>query len=473
MNKRETRIENLGRGMIIVLVANIISMLFNFLINILQPKYLSVDSYAAVKTFTLYLSITGIFHLGYADGTYLHYGGKEKKNINKEELGRNISTLRIFQLATTTILLIAGMISDDTIILLSACMLLPYNMVMHFRLFYQAVGDFKHYGRVMNWSTALIFIGNVLLIFAFHVNDFKYYLFLQVAVYLIIWIVLEADIRKSLNVKAKILDFSMNEFVINLRSGFLIMVGNFSSIFLTTLDRWFVKYLLVSMDFAQYSFAVSMEGFLNVAVSPFTTTLYNYFCNEKRNEQIKNVHNSVLIFAVTIVAVAFSFKFIVEHWLQSYLNSVHVSFILFASQILFIVIKSIYVNLYKARKEQKKYFAKLMIVLVSGAVFNALCFLLLRVKEAMAIGTLMSATLWFALCQSDFKDIRFDAKHYMYMVAEIALFLACGLLMNSVMGFGVYVLGTVFLSMTMVRKDMLLLFNYGMRVLKPKGLKLG
>ena len=50
--------------------------------------------------------------------------------------------------------------------------------------------------------------------------------------------------------------------------------------FLTTMDRWFVKFLLDTYAFAQYSFAVSVESFLNLAITPVTTTLYNYFCQE-------------------------------------------------------------------------------------------------------------------------------------------------------------------------------------------------
>ena len=51
------------------------------------------------------------------------------------------------------------------------------------------------------------------------------------------------------------------------------------------MDRWFVKALMTTLAFAQYSFAVSMENFMNVAVTPVTTTLYNYFC--KATDEVK------------------------------------------------------------------------------------------------------------------------------------------------------------------------------------------
>ena len=63
----------LKKGILVIFKANIISLLFNLLTSFLLPKYLTVDSYAAIKTFQLYVTYVGLFHLGYADGMYLKY----------------------------------------------------------------------------------------------------------------------------------------------------------------------------------------------------------------------------------------------------------------------------------------------------------------------------------------------------------------------------------------------------------------
>lgn len=60
--------------------------------------------------------------------------------------------------------------------------------------------------------------------------------------------------------------FSLNELVNNIKGGILLTVGNLSSVVLTSMDRWFVKALMTTLAFAQYSFAVSMENFMNVAL---------------------------------------------------------------------------------------------------------------------------------------------------------------------------------------------------------------
>ena len=75
---------NLKKGIIAILAANIINLIFNLFTNFMLPKFLSIDSYAAIKTFQLYTSYIGIFALGYSDGMYLRYGGKELAKIKYE-----------------------------------------------------------------------------------------------------------------------------------------------------------------------------------------------------------------------------------------------------------------------------------------------------------------------------------------------------------------------------------------------------
>ena len=67
-------------------------------------------------------------------------------------------------------------------------------------------------------------------------------------------------------------------------------------------------------------------------------------------------------------------------------------FLLFAAQIFYIVIKSIYVNLYKAQKKQSIYFIKLTAIIVVGFVFNVICYNLYKVKFCsgyIAIGCML------------------------------------------------------------------------------------
>lgn len=440
----------LVKGILIVFIANIINLFFNVILNFALPKYLSIDSYAEIKTFTLYLSYSGLLHLGYEDGMYLKYGGIEKGRIKVNELDINASTLRVFQLWMAIIIVIIGIVLKEPAIYAFGLALLPYNLMIYFKQFYQAIGEFEEYSKILNITTMLLFISQIIWLIL-KIDCYGYYLASNVVVYFLIWIILEKRIRKKIGIRYYFNAFSLNELFINIKAGFLLMLGNFSYLLIMGIDRWFVKFTLPTLDFALYSFAVSMESFMNTAVSPIYITLYNYFCKTTDCVKIKKAERYIMLFAVTIVMCAFPAKLILDVWLQKYKAVTSVLFWLFAGRIFCILCQCIYMNLYKARKMQNKYFVKLLLVVLVGVLFNFSLFSIMHTKEAYAIGTFLTMLVWFLICQFDFKDVKFKMSEYIYICMEVILFLISGNLFDSLTGFLIYFVGTCILSSLFVR----------------------
>lgn len=445
---------SLKKGMLYVMIANLINLGFNLITNFVLPKELSVENYAMIKTFQLYISYAGLFHFGFVDGMYLKYGGKSVNSIQKKDLNTNLSTLRLFQIVVTCICAVVSIYLENPLFICFSLAIMPINLGNYFKQLYQATGEFSLYGKIMNANTILIFIANMMWVFVFQVDNGLYFLVSNVVVYFLIWIVLEINCRRMFkDAKYKIFTFSVKEFINNIRDGILLTVGNLSSVLLTSMDRWFVKALLDTMAFAQYSFAVSMENFMNVAVTPVTITLYNFFCREKNVERIKKIRNQVMIFAAVIVSSAFPARFILETYLRKYLDSSRVMFLLFASQIFYIIIKSIYVNLYKAQGKQRTYFIKLILVIVMGFVFNVACFKVYPVKESFAIGTLLSAIFWYFICFPDFEWLDYKMRELVYPFVQVVLFLVCGFMFNAIIGILIYIICTLVCSFILLPNE--------------------
>lgn len=454
------------KGIIKVLIANIINMVFNLLTSFILPKYLSVDSYAAVKTFQLYSSYTGLLSLGYLDGIYLKYGGKQINSIDSKELQITISTARIFQFIITILVVFIGILFENKILIAFGASVLPVNMAYYYKNLYQAVGEFGKYGKILNVTAGVTFATNAILLFIIKTDYYVLYLAAYVVVYYLIWFVMEFTSIRDRSAKLDIFIFSFNELVNNTKSGILLLLGNLSSVLMTSLDRWCIKALMDNLAFAQYSFAVSIEGFMNLAVSPVTVTLYNYFCKDHSKSELIRIRNCVMIFASTIVACAFPARFILETYLTNYLDSTNVMFLLFAAQIFYIISKSIFVNLYKAYKKQKLYFIKLVAVIIIGFVFNLLFYWLLHIKESFAIGTLLSAISWYFLCIFDFKDLKYRVKEFLYPFLECLFFLLCGFSFNSIIGFCVYFILTIILSKLFLSDDFDYLAKQGIKIIQ-------
>ncbi len=434
--------KQLTKGIFYVLIANVINMIFSLLTNFLLPKYLSVDTYAAIKTFQLYVTYVGVFHLGFIDGIYLKYGGKDIESIEKKDLLISLSTLRIFQLIVTILFAAVSLILKDITIFMFALALLPLNIASYFKMLYQSVGEFKRYSSITNYTALLTFLANMVLLVLMS-DNFVLYLLCYVIVDIVIWLILEVYFNKVIKEKVLLSVFSFKDFIENIKLGFSLMLGNLASFVLTGLDRWFVKFLMNTYSFAQYSFAVSIENMLNVALTPISIPLYNYFCTEKSEKKINFAYKSMILFGVVIVSSAFIIKAILELFLPRYIDASSIIFFLFAAQLFQIVIKSIYINLYKVRQKQNIYLVKLVIIVISGAIFNTICYALYKNMNSFAIGTLLSSILWFYISKNDFKDIKFHISTEIYIVLECTLFILCGLFLTPFLGLISYVMITL------------------------------
>lgn len=431
--------KKLRNGIVVILISNMVNMIFSLLTNFLMPKYLSVNSYAEIKTFQLYISYIGLLHFGYVDGIYLRYGGKQIKKCLSSSFVTNLSTMRILEIVISISFGLFAIIKHDWILGLFCVSIFPQNVSNYYKFLFQATGEFNIYGNILNITTFITFILNMILLFSVQTDKAFVYILLTVVLYYAIWFFLEIWFRNKYEFERGKL-FSFSELKISIRDGFLLMLGNLASVFLTSMDRWFVKALLTTIDFALYSFAVSIENFMNLAITPVTTTLYNYFCRERNVEKHKNIYRYILVFACFLPSLAFPVKFILEIFLKKYLQATNVIFLLFAAQIFYIIIKSIYVNLYKVNRKQKTYFMKLVIILLLGGAFNVICYKILKNKEAFAYGTLFSAIIWFIITTYDFKYLQIRKKEFCYIFIQLFIFLFLGFRLEAVEGFLMYIL---------------------------------
>ena len=346
--------------------------------------------------------------------------------------------MRIMELLTAIFCTALAVVLHNTILLFFALTIIPANMNSYYKFLYQATGDFDRYGRILNLSTILTFVVNIIIVFLLHLDNYIQILALYVTVQLIIWIVLEIRFKQSYQLEKAHSLFSFSIMKENISLGFFLTVGNLASLLLSSMDRWFVKVLLTSTSFAYYSFAVSVEGFLNIAITPVTTTLYNYFCKEKDIEKHKSAFRYIIVFACFLPCAAFPFKLVLQFYLPAYITANGIIFILFASKIFSIIVNSLFVNLYKVNRKQTVYFIKLVIVLFVGFLLNIIFYKTMGNNEGFAFATLISSCVWFAISISDFKYLKFRISEAGYILISIVTLLVLGMYANALIGLLIY-----------------------------------
>lgn len=445
-------------GIIAVFSANIINLIFNLLTNFLLPKYLSVESYAAIKTFQLYTTYIGVFALGCSDGIYLRYGGKQLDSIDLIELKERVNSFRFMLILESMIIIPLSFLIKDKVIICFSFTILSMNMISYFKNLYQAIGEFKRYGKILNLTTIATFISNFFLMFVINTDFYVYYLISYGLVDMIIWFFLEINLFKLIKNIGKV-SFSLRCLLEDIKNGFVLMIGNFSNILLSSMDRWFVKITMNTLQFAYYSFAVSLEGFVNLAITPITTTMYNYFCNHMSNEQVTTSRKFITLFGVVIISVAFPAKFIIEMFLPEYAEANAVIFILFATQLVYLVIKGVYINLYKAYKKQQLYFIRLVLILFVGATLNYILVKIFYLKEAFAIGTLISSLVWLFFCIIDFKQYGYTINEACFIFFILISYIIIGILFKSYIGFFIYFFCGLFYGLLFMKVEIKQLYK--------------
>lgn len=428
---------SLKKGAMYVLIANVINLIISLFTGFVLPKYLSIETYSSIKLFQLYITYIGILHLGFSDGMYLKYGGKNVDEVDKNEVLSELKTFKIFQFIVSIFAIIVSIIIKNEILLFCSLVILPINIANYIRSLYQATGQFKKYSRFTNLNTLLIFFINIILLLIIKTDDSYIYIIAYICAYFIYWFMLECENRKifgKTSVKA-----NRQYLIEDIKSGFFLMIGNFCNVIFTSIDRIFVQNWLGSIKFAFYSFAVSIENLMNVFVTPISTVMYNYFCNNREEDNVIRIKRVIVLFSTIIIAVAFPVKFIIDIWLSKYAESLNILFILFTAQFISIIIRCVHINLYKAEKKQNRYFVIMSFVVVLSILLNIILYYIYKTMEMIAIATLITTIVWFIIGEIDFKKYKMKLKEYIYIIIIIGVFLSCSQISNAVIGCSIYI----------------------------------
>ena len=450
------------------MIASMVHLAVVGITNFVLPKFTSVDTYAATKEYTLYLATySNILSAGYIQGVYLKYGGKELNQSNKVQVAEDYFTFVAFQLLVSSVIFALGAAFGSTMIKVVGIGLFSGNLVSYYQYLYQAVGDYAAYGVALNASQILALGMYFILLFVLKTDRAGFYLAVPVASCMIMMVFLTLRLNRKLNF-FRDMRVNVRTGWKNIRGGFVLMLGSFVSRFFTTIDRWFVKTLMQTFYFASYSFAVSLEKLVGSFMAPLTVSLYNYFCKEYVPEKVRILKDLTSIYACVIIAAAFPAKWILEHFMERYLNASAVIFLLFASQGVGTVVRAVYVNQYKARGQQKKYLFQIMFMVCIAVALNGVLYYFLRRMVAIALATLITNLIWLLLCEMEMPELRYPGGSALALGLLMGIYLFAGFALSSVWGFAVYVLSVPVMSLLFMRKSTVLLVNKGMRCVKLK-----
>lgn len=450
------------------MLANALYLIIVAATNFILPKFTSIGTYAAIKEYTLYLTTySSIMTLGYIQGVYIKYGGREVEDVNPKHLGSSLISFVVFMLPISVIVTAAGVYFDNIVIGVLGIGLISVNLQNYFQFLYQATGDFKSYGVALNASRVILLIAYLVLIFVFKTDNKA----LFVSITPIVGVAVAVYLTIKLNMRIPILKgakFSVKEVKRNIRTGFILMLGDFVTKFFSSVDRWFVKTLMKTFFFAMYSFACSLETLVNTFMTPVTVSMYNYFCKRPSVKEIRKMKDIALIYSFIIIAAAYPAKWVLEVFMNKYISSVVVIFPLFAAQGLGTVIKGIYVNKYKADGTQRKYLFQMIAMLTLAIVLNGAFYFVFRNMLSIAVATLITNIIWLIVCEVDAPSLRYDIKVILTITVLLGVYIYTGLALSSILGCAIYCSVGLLFALTTMRESFLYVVKSTLKSIKNK-----
>lgn len=440
---------NIGKSIARVFSANFLQLMTSIIVGFFVPAALSIEGYANLRTYTLYITYIGFTHLGFVDGMYIKYGGKDPYGIGQQKLKAEHRFFIYEQLAVTLVVVGISIIFKKPLILFLGLSVLPINGYSFHRMFFQATGQFIKYTRCAYVYTCAYFVFNVLLALVFQNNNPWMYCAANMGANIIVFVFLEYLFYRQMRGVPVAYDDDLLE---NIKVGIFVLLGNLAVNMFYAIDQWFVKGGLTDADFAFYAFSVSMMSLVNVLFNAIGITFYNYLALNPGKEKIKDIKTILLWLGTMASAAYFPLAAIVNIFLVKYIPSLNVIAISFAAFPYMIVINALYVNLYKVEKNERKYLKEVVQMLVVAAILNTIALLTVKNIQGISMATLISFVIWFFYATRHFSYLKIQRKEFVYLSFCIILFFICSHCFFWLLGGIIYVIGIAIVSLLFFRE---------------------
>ena len=426
-----------------VFSSNLIKMVVTFLSAFIVPMVLSVTGYGYLKSYQFYASYIGITHLGFCDGVYLFYGGKNERDLDKNNISVQWSSLLLYEIIIAILFILLGITRRNLIIICVGATIVPNVIFTFYSYIFQAVGDFANYTLIVNIYSIINMLINLILVLL-KVRDYRLYMVLYVFIEIVPFIVGTCLFFKKDWISFTLFDRKI--FINFVKAGILLMIGNFAYSIFIGIDKWFIKFTLPIRDFSMFSFASQMLTVVNMFITPIAMTLYSNI--SKRQDFYFEIQiKKILICILMIIPLAiYILKFIIYHFMTRYIQAVNITSILLITQIFLSLNVAIFVNLYKAYKKQKEYFIRLMVSLVVAIVIDIIIVFIKPNTMSFAFSTMISCFIWLLLNLKYFPYMQPEKKEKVYVFGLLLIYLLTLYIDNIFLKFVIYLLSYLLMT---------------------------
>lgn len=435
-----------GKNVSIAIIAQLISLAVSFLLNLIVPKYITIDQYSSWQAFSLYISYVGILHFGLLDGLMLRYSQYDYDELDKSRLRTQfLSLIVIISFFSLIGSCVSIMLSDGLahkILLLVSIGIVTKNLFTFNSYTFQLTNRIGRYA-ALTIIHRLLMGGMIICLILLKVQNFVWYCCAELFADLIGFLISSRWNKGLYFGKMLKIREILKELRLNVSAGIKLLIANWASMFILGSARMLIQWHWNLITFGKVSFAFSLT---NLFLSFITTISIVFFPSIKRLNAASlpkvyiRTRRLLDVFLFSALLLYFPISYIMGLWLPQYTESLDylgilLPMIVFSSKVM--LLTNNYLKAY--RKEglmlRINMISMLLAVLgfaVSAFVLDNLYALLLWVLVSVMIRSIISESLVSDIIKADFRY------EYLVEVLMAIAFVLSSMTQNLLQGFLLY-----------------------------------
>lgn len=311
-----------------VIISNLLSLLISILVILVIPKIIGVEDYGYWQLYLFYVSYVGFLHLGWIDGIYLKYAGKEYQELEIQKFYSQFISLFVFQaLIAIGLYFFSHLLESDEnklfIFTMLAFTLIFNNVRFLFIYILQTTNRIKE-SAYITITDRIVYVLFLILLIVWKKNHYQVMIVADMigralSLCLAIYFCKELALQKLTLFK-----LDRTEILDNIKVGSSLMFSNICSMLIIGIFRFGIEYKWDISTFGKVSLIFSISAFLMVFINAIGVVLFPMLKNMQKSDMEKFFARARDLFVFIMFAMLLCYyplKLILSMWLPDYADS--------------------------------------------------------------------------------------------------------------------------------------------------------
>lgn len=441
MNKR-----GIAKNIMLSVIAQGVSFTVSLLLNLVVPKFIDEYSYADWQTYVLYVSYVGILHFGLLDGIVLRYSQYDYDELNKEVIRSQFKFLLTITSFIMIIILVLTNIfftnNTKIIFVFVSIGIVIKNIYTYSSYTFQITNRIDKY--VFLVIVDRLFYGAIVVaLLLMKIHDFYFYCVADLCSD-VLGIAISSIYNRGLYFGHSIrLKETVREAITNISSGIMLLVANWSAVFLVGSAKMIVQWKWNNLVFGKVSFSFSITNLFLTIVSAVSVVLFPSIkrVDEKELPSIYNmIRSAVMPLLLTVMILYYPGCKLLRVLLPKYSISLKYLGILLPIIVFSSVVSLLTNNYFKAYREEKAMLVINVVSVVVGVITFGICAYIINNLNALLISIVAVTafrSIWSEIYISKIINKAFS-KNIVIEIFICICFIASTFIAKPLLGFSVY-----------------------------------